>query len=746
MAERQQGIDRYDWRGGTPTVPIKRYARDVLQEGETIDVKAAKTIIDLVEAAYWSENNPGYVAADWHIERATTRARRAGLSEEEISAAKERAGTIYHQFKNLLGVNNDSPLTLQIMAEREKDLRNTRSRIEREKIEKRKLRQKLERNWGLLNRWSDSQLQILNSNQRVHFDIDPVYANSGAKIAKKFQTRTLTQQEYEKAGRTHKPIREAVIGEDNFFTVLDRAEEMLVLAQSHKPDRTRTLRNQLTAGNSIIRQAAADALDLTGWEPKTLKDQVLYLVAKEEWRNVLRLGPPAFPLLLELVDHRDILLRSKALSILTDYDWIPEDPQQEATLYFYQRRWQELFLLDFAAVLPIVRKALRSDETETRRFASQIVTAMVDYPGTTAILRSLIKDKDIFIRNAAIAALTRQETDPIYLQRLLEGNFRDPDSLTTPIMMAASAVHPEWRKDFKPEELVTLIRGIASLPPVGGKIVRGEQAWDILKPSMTVEEQIKTINDLRRNGKLTKTHVHQLTVQGRLPDEFKYTVIALIIHSPYLNDWNSPFFEAPWGTVAPMVHDGGHTQQTINPLWKKVEGRTDFLQRVSIVYEPNLEKLEKLSPEEKSKLPIDTLVKARSQQEERDRLVLEARAYQRLALALHAFNDTTPKQISPELKKTLANRWTSFQQKMDLLLQEYDMAGAASVKWFNSDARKLEEWPGLRHEAPWEPIQTELIHLEEIRVRHPELLARVDLLLQDATEAIDREIGLLPLK
>jgi hypothetical protein len=85
---------------------------------------------------------------------------------------------------------------------------------------------------------------------------------------------------------------------------------------------------------------------------------------------------------------------------------------------------------------------------------------------------------------------------------------------------------------------------------------------------------------------------------------------------------------------------------------------------------------------------------------------------------------------------------------MDLLLGKYDIKGAADVTWFNLKPQTLAGWKdfGLRHEAEWEPIQQELIHLEESRRQYPQLRQQITDLLNEITNRIDQEIGLLPSK
>lgn len=313
-------------------------------------------------------------------------------------------------------------------------------------------------------------------------------------------------------------------------------------------------------------------------------------------------------------------------------------------------------------------------------------------------------------------------------------------------------VRTDWRETPPTEEeLISFSQGLSYLPPVGGKIPlswneKGEMQLfrKLLEPSLTAEQQSNKVTEMRQNNELGEIYVHQLTVQGRLPDRFKYTALALILNSPYEKDWNKPFFEAPWGKIAPLIHDGGNLDVNYNPVWQKVKGRTDFLERIAEIHEPQLEELEGLDIREVGKLSSDELARARAEQEQRNRLLIEARAYQRLALALHCAVGTSPEAIPKQTRVKLGQWWDEFEKKMELLLTEYGILGAAEVQWFREEPVEVSGREEKRQEADWPPVQQQLIVLEEVKAKNPELRGKVTKILTDIADQIDQEIGLLP--
>lgn len=94
---------------GTPTVPIKGYARHVLRQ-EDIDPRLSRTILEFVDASYWTENKIGR-NLESHKARVIKRSQRSGLSPEEIDQTMTRAVTIYEQYKQLAGLTSEDVLT-----------------------------------------------------------------------------------------------------------------------------------------------------------------------------------------------------------------------------------------------------------------------------------------------------------------------------------------------------------------------------------------------------------------------------------------------------------------------------------------------------------------------------------------------------------------------------------------------------------------------------------------------------------
>lgn len=312
------------------------------------------------------------------------------------------------------------------------------------------------------------------------------------------------------------------------------------------------------------------------------------------------------------------------------------------------------------------------------------------------------------------------------------------------IATKASRVYEQKQKDPpSKEQIEAFLRKIFYLPPVGGKVTLDKNSLlpTALFPVLTADEKVEEIVKFRQEGKLDSAYVHQLTVQGRLPDEFKYAALALIINSTYRNDWKKPFYEAHWGKVAPLIHGGGKVSN-INPLWRPT-GRTDFLQRVATVYEPELENMEQYAtPQLATQFSSDDLANAVLEQEERRRLILEINFYQRAAFALNAKIGRLPNAVPPDVARKGMQEWKVFVKTMKDILDSYGASNITKPRWFTRIPRMLPSWGEFRQEGEYGPIQEVLTSLEEIKSENPSLRQEVNALMIKTTSSIDNAIGI----
>ncbi len=303
------------------------------------------------------------------------------------------------------------------------------------------------------------------------------------------------------------------------------------------------------------------------------------------------------------------------------------------------------------------------------------------------------------------------------------------------------ARHPEW-KDEPPDPIAlrSEIETSLLLPPIGGKLNDFDKSKPIpLPPALTAEnyvsELMKQVKKLHPEKGDSEFFVSQLAVQGRRGNDFRYVALALLTASPYVQDWNDYFYEASWGKVGPLIHDGGRVSGKVNPKYKDVVGRTDFILRVGKVWDPNFESIIEMAPEDVVNLPVEDIENALQEQKERERLLTEAKAYQRLALA-YDVACSNRLGLTDDEADALSSEWFSFTDSITNLYEEYGVADILNVKWFRNKPTQLGLWNN-RYEGKWKPIKKSLKKLDAARIENPEMVERSYYLLKNKVAAID---------
>jgi|GEM_PF-5587189 len=296
-----------------------------------------------------------------------------------------------------------------------------------------------------------------------------------------------------------------------------------------------------------------------------------------------------------------------------------------------------------------------------------------------------------------------------------------------------ASLHPEWVGDIPTKKVMrALIKNAALLPPIGAKAIEiqeGSYKNHIMEPAYVAEAIAGNVNQER--SKYGNCSSHHLTVQGRLPDQFKYAGLAMVLNSPYSTDWEKPFYAAHWGSVGPMIHDGGRTKENINANWRKVRGRTDYIQRIFLNFGES-------ENTDAGLAETNTL----ANQAESMRMQTEARFFQRAALAMHAKNRTTPSAIDRKTRKLLADIWDSFHDGMQKVLVAMDINDFDGTRWFLDEPVDVDWWNTKRYEAEYAPISKMLTRVEEARTKDEGDIRKIMSQAMDKlSDDVDRAIG-----
>ncbi len=188
-------VERFEPGKNLPdtVTPIRDFVRKTLfMQGESNGF--VKSSVEFADAAYYIKQNIGDPA--YHLKLANKKAKKNGLSEEEIERAIQTAQGAFAAYLELEGNPKVPEVVDKILAIKETVIKERKQEQARIRLLEKKtfLRAKLQQ---LMN-YSDTQISILNANPRIDFSSDPVYPELDAKEKAKMKTRTFTKVEYEK--------------------------------------------------------------------------------------------------------------------------------------------------------------------------------------------------------------------------------------------------------------------------------------------------------------------------------------------------------------------------------------------------------------------------------------------------------------------------------------------------------------------------------------------------------------------
>ncbi|NLA38283.1 MAG: PBS lyase, partial [Methanomicrobiales archaeon] len=172
----------------------------------------------------------------------------------------------------------------------------------------------------------------------------------------------------------------------------------------------RLLPDALTDRHFRVRAGAADALDRLGWSPEPGEEEVCYLIAKEQWSDLITRGAIAVGPLVQVLDDRDDSIRRRAAKILGEL----RDPRAIEPLmallhddfYSIRREAAAALVTMGAPAMEPVMAALGDEDDDVRKRAADILAEIGDLRAVGPLER-VFGDEDWYVRRAAMEAAKR---------------------------------------------------------------------------------------------------------------------------------------------------------------------------------------------------------------------------------------------------------------------------------------------------------------------------------------------------
>ena len=173
----------------------------------------------------------------------------------------------------------------------------------------------------------------------------------------------------------------------------------------------RLLPGALADGHFRVRAGAADALDRLGWSPGPEEEEMaLYLIAKERWSDLTRMGSLAVEPLLRVLNDRDDSIRRRAAKALGEVRDPRAIPALMALLHddYYSIRREAaaaLVAIGAPAMGPTI-SALGDRDGDVRKRAADVLSEIGDARAVEA-LRGIFSDEDWYVQRAAEEAVEK---------------------------------------------------------------------------------------------------------------------------------------------------------------------------------------------------------------------------------------------------------------------------------------------------------------------------------------------------
>ncbi|MEA3470343.1 MAG: HEAT repeat domain-containing protein, partial [Thermodesulfobacteriota bacterium] len=161
----------------------------------------------------------------------------------------------------------------------------------------------------------------------------------------------------------------------------------------------------LESRDGVVRAGAADILNKLGWKPSNTKERVILLLANQMWDDIVKIGTPATTYLTITLKDKDSKIRKNTSETLTKIGWRPSKEGEKSYFLLANQNWDDLVKMGSPGT-DLLIIALKDKEDDIRKKALQALGKTGDPRGVPSIVAAL-KDENPDIRFESAAALKR---------------------------------------------------------------------------------------------------------------------------------------------------------------------------------------------------------------------------------------------------------------------------------------------------------------------------------------------------
>lgn len=165
--------------------------------------------------------------------------------------------------------------------------------------------------------------------------------------------------------------------------------------------------------NLTVRREAADAINKIGWTPANQNEKIIYLIATNNWGEIVKIGTQAVEALITALVDKDSNVRGKAADALDKIGWRPANQKEETIYLIAAQKWDAVVKVGAPAIEPLIT-ALGYEESDVRRRVVDILGKIKDVRAVEPLIVAL-KDEDWDVRSKAVEVFNAIGTPAVEL-------------------------------------------------------------------------------------------------------------------------------------------------------------------------------------------------------------------------------------------------------------------------------------------------------------------------------------------
>jgi HEAT repeat protein len=152
--------------------------------------------------------------------------------------------------------------------------------------------------------------------------------------------------------------------------------------------------------------SAADVLKDMGWKPSNKSEEIAYLIATDNWDELMEtVDEEAVEVLVQALKHKNMRVRNKIVEALEKIGWEPSNESEKIDYLVATENWDELVKIGGEKVVEALIQALDDEYFVVREGAAKTLGKIGNEKAVEALIHANLKEKSWHVRYEIAKAL-----------------------------------------------------------------------------------------------------------------------------------------------------------------------------------------------------------------------------------------------------------------------------------------------------------------------------------------------------